>query len=617
MSSLSKHPKTGKYRINYRDLTGRQKSIMLPTDDCKMALQYRTLVDLLIEEQKTGERRKKTDLLLCDISEDIRKRLVKAGLIKEVEVWTVQRLFDEFLSSQKGESTRIVRERAIRYFNAYFKNPNRHIDTITSQECVKFRDWIETAKPFKGDKECLGSSTLSKMVNTIKQIFTYAVNRGYLGRNPFAVVKGGSMSNPERMFDVNQEMSEKILNACPDTRWRCIFVLARYIGLRIPSELVGLKWSDITWSDSENSTGKIKITDPKRKIHGKGFRVSPLWANVEAELSRLYHESQEGDIYVFSGVMKNANLRTQYLKILKRAGVAGYPKAFQNLRSTCETDYCRKGVKPNMYTQWLGHSKKVSDEHYIQYNQTDFNDGVNSFLSGLSPLSPSVESQKPVEEVPSLTPVEVSTKVSTLYQTVDDTRGVKTMCRCFRYGCGLYVKTYRPDLYEIHGDTYMPEAEKLDAEWDEDPVFSRENRDGTITVGKLDRLRTMLYGFFVWTGQEVIHSDEELQEELKPRYFSRACLMDVNGLETNISKLIHSIILCFWKVAGFQQKFQHDDIKQDTLSVECGIQNREQMVSSSKKQTILALFNTMTMSGKLLLLQEMQSNTCGQGGEAL
>ena len=36
-----------------------------------------------------------------------------------------------------------------------------------------------------------------------------------------------------------------ILEACPDQEWRTLFALVRYGGLRCPSEVLKLKWSDI------------------------------------------------------------------------------------------------------------------------------------------------------------------------------------------------------------------------------------------------------------------------------------------------------------------------------------------------------------------------------------
>ena len=51
-----------------------------------------------------------------------------------------------------------------------------------------------------------------------------------------------------------------------------VVALARYGGLRCPSEIALLKWSDIHW-DAERMT----VTSPKTKRYGKATRVVPIF----------------------------------------------------------------------------------------------------------------------------------------------------------------------------------------------------------------------------------------------------------------------------------------------------------------------------------------------------
>ena len=46
---------------------------------------------------------------------------------------------------------------------------------------------------------------------------------------------------------VSREDSSKVIEACPDSQWRTLFVLARYGGQRCPSETLNLRWQDIDW----------------------------------------------------------------------------------------------------------------------------------------------------------------------------------------------------------------------------------------------------------------------------------------------------------------------------------------------------------------------------------
>ena len=164
---------------------------------------------------------------------------------------------------------------------------------------------------------------------------------------------------------------------------KTIIALSRYIGLRIPSELQGLKWSDITWSDSENAIGRIVVTDVKRGKHsGLDKRVSPLWPEAEKELRALFDEAKEGAIYVFPNATINANLRTTFEKAIVRAGFDLWPRLFHNLRASCETDYDRAGIPERVYCKWIGNSPRIAQKHYLRYDETDLQAGINTFLAG-------------------------------------------------------------------------------------------------------------------------------------------------------------------------------------------------------------------------------------------
>jgi len=61
----------------------------------------------------------------------------------------------------------------------------------------------------------------------------------------------------------------------------------------------------------------------------------------------------------------NANLCTNFMKIIKRAGLEPWPKIFQNLRSTRETELAEE-YPLHVACAWIGNSKVVAIEHYLQ-----------------------------------------------------------------------------------------------------------------------------------------------------------------------------------------------------------------------------------------------------------
>jgi hypothetical protein len=52
-----------------------------------------------------------------------------------------------------------------------------------------------------------------------------------------------------------------------------------------------------------------------------------------------------------------------------------WPKLFQNLRSSCETQWLKQGERADLVANWIGHSVKVQNKNYVQ--QTD--DDIESF----------------------------------------------------------------------------------------------------------------------------------------------------------------------------------------------------------------------------------------------
>ena len=77
-----------------------------------------------------------------------------------------------------------------------------------------------------------------------------------------------------------------MITACPDNDWRLIFALARFGGVRFPSEVESLKWSDVDW---ENST--FTVHEKKVEHHpGRGRRVVPIFTALRPHLERAFRE---------------------------------------------------------------------------------------------------------------------------------------------------------------------------------------------------------------------------------------------------------------------------------------------------------------------------------------
>src|SRR5262249_8842512 len=67
----------------------------------------------------------------------------------------------------------------------------------------------------------------------------------------------------------------------------------------------------------------------------------------------------------------NANLPTQLIRIIRRAGVVAWPKLFQNLRASRETELAAE-YPLHVVCAWIGNSALIAQKHYLQVTESDF-----------------------------------------------------------------------------------------------------------------------------------------------------------------------------------------------------------------------------------------------------
>ena len=70
--------------------------------------------------------------------------------------------------------------------------------------------------------------------------------------------------------------------------------------------------------------------------------------------------------------MSNANIRRTLPKILEAAGIPVWSDLFQTLRRSCETHLIAMGHPQHAVSQWLGHSERVSKDHYLMITSEAF-----------------------------------------------------------------------------------------------------------------------------------------------------------------------------------------------------------------------------------------------------
>ncbi len=102
----------------------------------------------------------------------------------------------------------------------------------------------------------------------------------------------------------------------------------------------------------------------------------PLFPELKPLLLEAFEQAEPGSQYVINRYrQRNSNLRTQLQRIIHRAGLQPWPKLFQNLRSTRETELAEQ-FPIHVVCKWIGNSQPVAIEHYLQLTDEHFERAV-------------------------------------------------------------------------------------------------------------------------------------------------------------------------------------------------------------------------------------------------
>ena len=126
-----------------------------------------------------------------------------------------------------------------------------------------------------------------------------------------------------------------------------------------------LKWGDILWD-----VGKIRVYSPKTARHkGHEERFCPLFPEIRQELEDLFEVqgSPAGTAYVLPDDIRERSENGIYnavIRIIRRAGYTPWQRLINNMRATRDSELKRVGFSGDQRSAWLGHSERVSAEHY-------------------------------------------------------------------------------------------------------------------------------------------------------------------------------------------------------------------------------------------------------------
>jgi integrase len=443
LSSVKKIDKNNNVTINYRFLfttkDGKQTAIYLGNIAKKEAEYQSRFIENLVDVTKQRDFLKpETMVWLNRIPSNMKEKLINNGLLESKKddikkTITLGKLVDRFLNSPyitgsiKTETKNNIKV-TMKKLTDYFGN-DKTIDSITAEDVIRLQNYLYNKKKENG-KKCYAESSVTRWIKRFRHLLSWYLKQDdcCITKNVFSEMKTkGNMTNKTRTEYISKDTVAKLLSVCKNTELRFAIFLARYLGLRIPSECISLHWKDISFGGKYQ---KVTIHGKQTKSEDDSIRDIPIFECIRPFLVELFYYNkcdsfiqklkEEGIIdieqclkdfnkydsffktlfrdngskyvsdmvakypagqdFVFSASFRQRKSRSNQIAKLKAKAKVSFQKNFQNLRVSFEMDLLQEGYNESQVMKWLGHTKEVSIKHYQSdyWDNWDTATGCNS-----------------------------------------------------------------------------------------------------------------------------------------------------------------------------------------------------------------------------------------------
>lgn len=181
--------------------------------------------------KKAGPRKRDAERFKAEIEQQLH-----SGTYQELPDITLDAFAEQFL---KAKSAR-VREKTLASYKGHLSR--RIIPYFTGHKLKSLRPVdIENFLAYLLEQD-IAPATAAKYLRTLKTVLKWAVQWGYLVKNPAEFVPMPRIPKKEMDYLTPSEIERLI--AATDERYRCLIMTACYTGLR-QGEILGLQWGDI------------------------------------------------------------------------------------------------------------------------------------------------------------------------------------------------------------------------------------------------------------------------------------------------------------------------------------------------------------------------------------
>jgi len=361
MASIANDP-NGRRRILFIDADGKRKPIRLGKVSIRYAESVKSKVEDLVSASIAKEApRDDTARWVASLDATMHNKLAAVGLVTRRESATLDHFIAAYLSTRVDvkPGTMTVMEQARRHL-VRFVGEDADVRAITPAQADEYRAHLQGGKRAR--------STVNKWLRYARHYFEIAKRWKLIARNPFEHITGSVTGDPSKRRFIPAADVARVVEAAPCPQWKLLIALARWGGLRIPSEAMALTWADVDFDKQ-----RFIVRSSKTAHHDDGgVRLVPMFPEVAEHLQRVFDDAEPGTVHVITRYRdRSANLRTQLVRYIEAAGLKPWPKPWQNLRASRATELADE-YPSHVCAAWLGHSEKIADAFYRQVTDEHF-----------------------------------------------------------------------------------------------------------------------------------------------------------------------------------------------------------------------------------------------------
>lgn len=307
---------------------------------------YINIANKVIRSTKMAFKQANKAILQEFLEQEVYNYLLPSLSSRRGENHSVESLYEEFMAVRGHQSD--SNERRLKYAFKHFMTEN--FDIIQT-------DNIRAHINAKIQSTTLSPNNSRKILQSLKTFFQYAVDEGYIIRNPVinSMIPSGEKSDllvfTRAEVDKLIEFFEK---SNPEMALLIEFVAIT--GTRI-TETINVRWDD--------------INDTRILIHGKGNkdRIFPLEPFPELKFLLKKMEPFDNGEKLFKWISQ-ASLQRQLSKACQKLGIYESNKNFHSIRKMRENELIiLYGLDLNITAELMGHSRQVQEKHYLEKMQ--------------------------------------------------------------------------------------------------------------------------------------------------------------------------------------------------------------------------------------------------------